>query len=190
MSSQEQSDDPAAPSPTVILGVYTVIGSILSFSVGHTPGRLPDSVLAEVCPSIAVICFFLCTYSVYDVMACGVVKAKHRIFLKERSSPKDLPEEVFLAERAQMNQVEQLPVFLVSTMCFSVLVHGKVGALLALVWCILRRLYASRYRNSVGIPIDKKGLSNYTIPCYFLVNAMLMGSVVHALRWTMVTDAQ
>ena len=46
--------------------------------------------------------------------------------------------------------------------------NGKAGAVLALAWVMLRVMYASMYRNSVGIPSNKKGLGTYTIPCYFL----------------------
>jgi len=93
---------------------------------------------------------------------------------------------VHLAQRAQLNQVEQFPCFLVSTISFSVLVNGNLGACLAGVWSILRMLYASTYRKSVGIQPSKKGLGIYTIPCYFILNTMLMGSAIHAIRWMMI----
>lgn len=95
-------------------------------------------------------------------------------------------EQAHLAERAQMNQVEQLPSFLMGTLFFSVLVNGTVGALLAAIWAVLRRAYAHRYRNSVGVPMAQKGLTTYTIPCYFIVNTMLAGASVHTLRCMMV----
>jgi hypothetical protein len=119
-------------------------------------------------------------------MAAGVTKAAHGYEAKlYKDLPAQMPEEVFLAERAQMNQIEQLPSFLMGTTCFSILVNGHVGALLALTWTILRRLYARRYRQSVGLTLGK-GLATFTLPCYFIVNTMLMGSAVHALRWVMV----
>lgn len=168
--------------------VYGLLGCALSFLVGNNPGHIPENLVAEICPSIIVICIFLVTYSVYDVMGCGVAKATHQDLAKKYDdTPPRTPEAVYLAERAQGNQVEQIPSFLVSTMCFSILVNGKVGAVLSMAWSILRRLYASKYRSSVGIPLNEKGLAAYTIPCYFILNTMLMSSVVHGIRWIIMT---
>jgi hypothetical protein len=76
-----------------------------------------------------------------------------------------------------------MPAFLVGILLFSVLVNGNVGALLGLVWVILRRMYASKYRKSAGTMYADKGLGQFTIPCYFIVNTLLMGAAAHALRW-------
>jgi uncharacterized MAPEG superfamily protein len=170
-----------------LLAVYVILGSTFSFAFGRKPGILPDNVVAELCPSIVVICVFLTTYSIYDVMSCGIAKAELWTSDKTyKDFPAKLSEKAFLAERAQMNQVEQLPSFLVATICFSVLVNGKVAGGLALVWAILRRLYAEKYRTSEGVPFRKKGIGAYTIPCYFILNTMLMGSAIHAIRWIIV----
>ena len=40
--------------------------------------------------------------------------------------PTKLPEAVFLANRAQLNQVEQMPAFITAALMFSVLVNGQV----------------------------------------------------------------
>ena len=78
---------------------------------------------------------------------------------------------------------EQMPLFLIGTVCFSVLVNGTVGAILGLVWVILRRMYASKYRSSMGKKFRDKGLASLTVPCYFIVNTLVTASAVHALRW-------
>ena len=186
MSSKSKDSPPAGPTPEMLIVVKTVIGALLSFGFGRTPGTVPDNLLLELCPSIIVICGFLVTYSLYDVMAVGLVKHKYKLFdIKDfnKEYPTRLPEEIFLAERTQMNQLEQLPVFLVGTLAFSTLVNGHVGAIMAFVWVVLRRLYAKRYRNSVGVPFKDKNLTAFTIPCYFIVNTLLLGSAVHAIRW-------
>ena len=41
-------------------------------------------------------------------------------------------------QRAQMNQVEQMPGFLIGISLFSILVNGTVGAVLGLAWVIWR----------------------------------------------------
>jgi uncharacterized MAPEG superfamily protein len=177
---------PAPPSPppsvTAIFALYVVLGTAASFLAGEDPGTLPDEIVRAICPSIGVISMFLISYSVLDVMASGLSKVEH-MPKDYKYFPSRLPEEVFLAERAQMNQLEQMPLFIFGTLSFSLLVNGRVGAILALAWAILRRLYARAYRRSVGVPFNTKGLATYTIPCYFIVNTMLMGSAVHALRW-------
>ena len=88
----------------------------------------------------------------------------------------------FLALRAQTNQVEQLPGFLVGALSFSILVNGTVGAVLSLIWAVLRRIYASRYRSAMGQTIKESKIGNFTIPAYFALNAMLMGTAVHCAR--------
>jgi uncharacterized MAPEG superfamily protein len=185
--SSKKSPPAAPPSPIAIFVTYGILGAALSFSFGHDPGYVPDNLVAELCPSIIVISLFLVTYSLYDVMECGVTRAAHQDLTKKYDDTvrTTTPEAVHLAERVQANQVEQMPLFLVATITFSVLVNGKVGAVLAVLWSILRRLYASRYRNSVGIPPQEKGLATYTLPCYFILNAMLMSSAIHALRWVL-----
>lgn len=96
--------------------------------------------------------------------------------------PSKVPEEVFLAERAHLNQVEQLAPFLVAITTFSILVNGTAGAILGLIWVVLRRLYVAQYRGSVGKKFKDRGLVMYTVPCYFILNTMLMGAVVQAVR--------
>mmetsp|Transcript_21806 Transcript_21806/g.30748 ORF Transcript_21806/g.30748 Transcript_21806/m.30748 type:complete len:191 (-) Transcript_21806:265-837(-) len=181
---------PQPPSPATLITVYGLLGCAASFLFGRNPGDLPENIVTEICPSIIVICIFLVLYSLYDVMGCGIAQRLHHDVLDKRYDdiPTRVPEGVYLAQRAQANQVEQMPPFLVSTLCFSVLVNGKVGAVLAMLWSILRTMYASRYRKSIGIPMNKKGLAMYTIPCYFILNTMLMGSAVHAIRWMIMTN--
>ena len=61
-------------------------------------------------------------------------------------------------------ELSEMPTFLIGTICFSVLVNGTVGALLGLVWVILRRMYASKYRQSMGKKFADKGLASFTLP--------------------------
>eukprot|EP00978_Attheya_sp_CCMP212_P013444 scaffold33811_cov52-Attheya_sp.AAC.2 len=174
-----------APPVAVIFALYIALGTAVSFLAGGDPGTLPEDIVRALCPSIVVISIFLTSYSVFDVMAAGVAKADHGYMAKDyKDFPLQLPEQAFLAERAQSNQLEQIPLFIFATLSFSLLVNGWFGAILALAWTVLRRLYARAYRHSVGVPFNKKGLGTYTIPCYFILNTMLMGSAIHALRWT------
>lgn len=187
MSTTKPKEQELPPSASVLIATYGLLGGALSFLFGHTPGDLPENIVAELCPSIIVICIFLVLYETYDVMGVGIAKMKGGIYSKRyEDMPAKVPESVYLAQRAHMNQVEQILPFVISTLCFSVLVNGKIGAILAMVWSILRVFYSSTYRNSVGIPPEEKGLAKYTIPCYFIISTMAMGSAVHAIRWMMI----
>ena len=151
--------------------------------MGREPGTLPKNVLRELAPSLIVVCGFLVSYSLWDVMAVGMAKAQRGfLHMSCNEIPSQLPEEVYLAQRVQTNQIEQLPVFLVGIFGCALLVNGKVAGILGLIWCILRRLYASAYRKAVGVPLESVGLSQYTVPCYFLSNGMLMATAVQSLR--------
>ena len=177
------------PAVLQILILYFVLGSLLSYFAGREPGTLPDDIHRELAPTVIVVCFFLVSYNLLDVMGAGVVQSEHKISEKKYEDlPAQMPEQVHLALRAQANQVEQLPGFLFAAFSFSFLVDGQVGAALALIWALLRRRYASIYRNSVGIPLNKKGLSSYTIPAYMVMNAMLIGTAIHAVRGLLVAD--
>ena len=187
MPSSSPSDPPEAkpPSAEAILGIYVVLGSLMSFLVGRSPGTIAE--VEELLPSVVVVCLFLVSYSVYDVMSSGLAKVKEGkasfIFKDYKDWPARIPEEAYLAERAQMNQLEQMPCFLIGMTSFSVLVNGTVGALMGLIWVVLRRIYAAKYRASAGKKMADKGLGGFTIPCYFILNTLLMGSVVQAVRW-------
>lgn len=181
---------PKPPPKPVILFIYVFLGAIASFFLGREPGSIPEGseFVAELCPSIIVMCIFLTSYSLFDVLGCGLAKAKAGLpDLDYKDIPARLPEEVFLAERAQANQVEQMPCFFVGIICFSTLVNGKAGALLGLIWVIIRLVYADRYRKSVGKKFKDKDLGPLTVPCYFILNTLLMGSAIHALRWMIAT---
>ena len=176
---------PSPPPPVLaIFVVYVLLGALLSFAVGRQPGTFPHDTLLELSPTIMVVCLFLTSYSLVDVMAVGALKEKYGLSCETYGSQRlsHPPEEVYLAQRVQTNQVEQLHGFLVASLSFSVLVNGKVGAALALLWTVLRRLYASTYRAAAGKPIGQAGLSKFTIPAYFVVNSMLMGTVVQCVR--------
>lgn len=175
------------PSAPAIFLVYSVLGVVLSYTFGRDPSGtlLPDAddFVHDVAPTIIVICLFLTSYSLLDVMGVGIVKERHGLVSKTYPSvASNPPEEVYLAQRVQTNQVEQLPGFLVGSICFTILVNSRVGAVLSLIWAVLRRMYASSYRASVGKPINKAGITKFTIPAYFVLNSMLMGTVVQCVR--------
>ena len=170
------------PPPGAILAVYTILGALISIFAGRKPGTLPYNIAKELAPAVIVICGFLVSYSLWDVMAVGVAKEKNNCFKSYKDLPAQLPEEVYLALRVQTNQVEQMPVFIVGTMGCALLVNGSVAAVMAFMWSVLRRMYASAYRNGAGKPFKDIGLGAYTLPCYFLSNAMLMSVAVQSLR--------
>ena len=93
-----------------------------------------------------------------------------------------MPEEVYLAQRVQTNQVEQMPVFIVGSLGCALFVNGSVAGVMLLIWVILRRCYASVYRKAVGVPADDIGLAKFTIPAYFMSNGMVAATAVHAIR--------
>lgn len=162
---------------------YIFLGSAISFLAGRVPGTLPDNIHRELAPALLVVCGFLVSYSLWDVMGVGTAKARYKLVEKSyKDLPNQLPEEVYLAQRVQTNQVEQLPVFLVGSLSCALFVNGTVAGLLSLMWAILRRCYASAYRGAVGVPLQDIGLAKYTVPAYFISNSLLVASAVHALR--------
>jgi hypothetical protein len=175
------------PPPLAILIAYTILGSGISFLAGRQPGTLPSNIVQEVAPSVIVICMFLVYYELWDCMAVGSAKHKFQSFsgmsyneyCKIPSS-----EEVYLAQRVQTNQIEQMPVFLFGIFSCAILVNGSVAAVMGFFWCVLRIRYAYVYRNSVGMKYEQtmKGIGQYTIPAYFFSNSMCMASAIHSLR--------
>ena len=107
MASSSSSASPPPPSPEFLFLVYLVLGAGASFLFGREPGTLPEDIVMELCPSIVVICFFLASYSVYDVLGCGIAKGKAGFNAADYNDLPAFPppEELFLAERAQMNQL-------------------------------------------------------------------------------------
>mmetsp|Transcript_24699 Transcript_24699/g.53290 ORF Transcript_24699/g.53290 Transcript_24699/m.53290 type:complete len:199 (+) Transcript_24699:71-667(+) len=174
---------PPPPSPIVILISYIVLGSLISFGAGRTPdGTLPRNIHRELAPTLIVVCGFLTSYSVWDVLAVGIAKQKHKYGEKRYTDHQQMPEEVYLAVRVQTNQVEQMPVFLVGSLSCALFVNGTVAGVMSLIWVLLRRGYASAYRGAVGVPVSDIGLGKFTIPAYFMSNGMLMAAAVHAVR--------
>lgn len=174
---------PTPPSPFALLGMYILLGSIISFAFGRQPGTMPENLIREVSPTLIVICFFMVSYSLWDVMAVGVSKQKFGILAKRHDDlPAKWPEEINLAQRVQTNQIEQIPVFIVGSIGCAVMVNGTVAGVLALIWAVFRRLYAATYRAGVGKRFDEIGLSRFTIPAYFASNVPLMATAVHAIR--------
>ena len=170
--------------PLAILVFYIVFGSLLSFVAGREPGTLPDNIHRELAPVLIVVCVFLVSYSLFDVMAVGVAKQKTKYSeYLYKDLPKQIPEEVHLAWRVQMNQVEQMPVFLVGSLGCALFVNGTVAGVMSGVWVVLRRRYASLYRSANGIPVADIGLSKFTVPAYILSNSsMVMATAIHAVR--------
>ena len=63
----------APPSEATCIAMYGALGAAASFLFGHTPGTIPDNIMAELCPSIIIICIFFILYEVYDVMWAAVL---------------------------------------------------------------------------------------------------------------------
>mmetsp|Transcript_4843 Transcript_4843/g.14674 ORF Transcript_4843/g.14674 Transcript_4843/m.14674 type:complete len:169 (+) Transcript_4843:30-536(+) len=166
----------------MVLAIYMVLGAVLSVLFGRKPGTFAADMFAEVGYPAAVLCCFFLWYSVFDVMTIGAIRASTKCFDNKQD---DVPEPLRLALRAQGNQVEQMTNFVASTFLFSVFVNGKVGAIIAAAWVSLRAKYADTYRSSVGLSWEAKALSKFTIPCYFMLNAMAAATVVHMLRFTL-----
>ena len=180
------SSDSQPPPAFAILLVYTGLGFLIAFLFGKDDPSNQDFV-QELAPVIIVSCGFLVSYELLDVMAVGAAKLKSKCH-DIRSSKDEInqvqDEEVYLAQRVQTNQVEQMTPFLIGSYSCALLVDGKVAGVLEMFWAILRRAnaYAYAYRASVGIPVSKAGLAKYTVPCYFIVNVMLMASVIQSAR--------
>lgn len=183
MATTDSKTNKPPPPAAAILGAYIFLGAILSFLAGREPGTLPDNLVKEVAPAAIVVTGFLLTYSVLDVMTVGVYKERHNCFKSYyHELPDRLPEEVFLAQRVQTNQVEQMPNFIVGTLACAILVNGTAAGVMALMWVILRRLYATAYRSGVGKPFKELRLETYTIPAYFLSNAMVASVAIQSVR--------
>mmetsp|Transcript_23500 Transcript_23500/g.44289 ORF Transcript_23500/g.44289 Transcript_23500/m.44289 type:complete len:181 (+) Transcript_23500:54-596(+) len=177
----------SGPPPVgAVLGMYTAMGSALSFFVGRQPGTLPKDIVAEMWPTFVVLGLWSVTYSLFDVMAVGGAKHRHDLATKPlKDHPATEPEDVQLAQRAQTNQVEQMTPFMAGSLMFSFLVDGKVGGALSLVYLILRRLYTQTYRAAVGQSLMGAGVTKYTIPCYFISCGMNVAVVVHMARYVL-----
>jgi|Transcript_86335 uncharacterized MAPEG superfamily protein len=171
------------PHGIAFVPLYLILGAIASFAFGRAPGTMPADWFGELkLPALASSAFIVC-YSLLDVLGVGRAKAKHDAFDKAITAKDgELPEEVCLALRAQANQVEQMSGFFVALWMYSFFVSGPAGGAMGSAWVILRVLYSATYRNSAGIAMAKKGLLKFTVPCYFLLNAMAMGTAIHVAR--------
>ena len=181
MAANATSNKEDPPPPHFILVGYIILGSLVSFLAGREPGTLPENIPRELAPTVIVICGFLVSYNLWDCMSAGLAK-KNYVSKKYQDIPAKMPEEAYLAVRVQTNQVEQMPGFIVGSLSCALFVNGSVAGVLALVWAILRRWYASVYRGSLGVPIANIGLTKFTVPAYFASSIMLMATAVHAAR--------
>lgn len=99
-SAMSSADDPAPPPAVAIFLIYLLLGTVLSLCFRRDPGTpLPPAheLARNVSPSMAIICFFLVSYSLLDVMAVGAAKQKYD-FSKKKFGPwvHNPPEEVYL----------------------------------------------------------------------------------------------
>ena len=62
-----------------LVTVFTLQGAALSFLFGREPGTLPDDIVKELAPSIVVLCGFLISYELCDVMSVGMAKGRNGI---------------------------------------------------------------------------------------------------------------
>lgn len=77
------------------------------------------------------------------------------------------------AQRAQMNQVEQMPIFFVLMWTCAVLVNGHFAGAVGLVWVFIRIGYSSVYRSTK----ERSTILSFTLPAYtclviFIVSIM------------------
>lgn len=169
------------PSKVAVSAVFAVAGTALAAVAGGGQKGPAIASAEEMVPTACVSCLFLLSYSVLDVIAVGDAKSKYG----DGGDGGRVPEEVRVAQRAQANQVEQLPGFLVGSFAFSYLVNPRVGAALSLVWAVLRRLYAKAYRN--GVHNKNKAEAHRSREKYFkasalISNSMLAGAVAQSCR--------
>jgi hypothetical protein len=189
-TSNSRPNNHASPALMMVL-TYLVLGALVSLTAGRTPGTLPANILTEVAPAFLVVCAFLVSYSVWDVLAVGLLGvglANQKTKCGEPFLPPRLPEQVYLAQRVLTNQVEQMPIFLVGSLSCALLVNGRVAGVLSLIWVGLRRRYATVYRGAAGVPVADVGLSTYTIPAYLVSHTMLLAAAVQAVRGLLVVE--
>ena len=174
----------------VWIAQFIIPGAAYSFLFGRVPGTLPDNIVGEIWLTIlAVSCFVMC-YILFDVIGSGKSKyvkggpsCKGGNEVSYEEQPAKPPEAVYLASRAQANQVEQMPGFICMAFVFSIVVNGKVGGVLSLIWCVLRQCYSHTMRGSVGVPMSHKGVQKFTGPCYMIVGSMAAGTSIHMARF-------
>jgi len=79
--------------------------------------------------------------------------------------------------RVHGNQVEQLLAFYPAYWMFSIFVDPRIGFVIAAVWNALRFGYSLEYRKGFS-----PKLFRYTLPCYALIQIMMIGSAIQAGR--------
>eukprot|EP00965_Chrysotila_dentata_P216691 6189521-Pleurochrysis_carterae.AAC.1 len=184
MASADDDAKPASAPPwPVLLFYFIVCGSISSFAFGREPGTLPQHPAHELALPALACALFVTTYELFDVMAVGMSKQKYKLFSMPRSKwPSMVPEEVQILEAIQRNQVEQAPFSLIVTLLYSTFVSGYAGGVIAMIWVLLRRRYVHVYRNSVAKSFNDTGIVKITVPAYFCIHTMSMGTIIHMLR--------
>jgi uncharacterized MAPEG superfamily protein len=179
------------PPALAILAVYLILGGVISFGFGRTPdGTMPvRGILYELAPSVLVLCIFLHYYELFDCMGAGIAKSMYapgygQTYDQYKAAWSVPHEMIYLTNRAQTNQIEQFPVFLVGTIGCAIYVNGIVAAVIAGLWCYLRIRYSIAYRSSVGLTQNAlfRRIGAYTVPAYFCANALVSATAVHAVR--------
>jgi len=159
----------AAHSPLVMIAINLFFGCVLSYSAGRTPGSSP--VITEMAlPAIATGLFIL-MWASFDTLSVGASKL---------STTKGSEDDYIRADRAHRNQVDQMPSFFACLWTFSVIVNGRVGGMLGLIWTMLRMSYSASFRSAH--PSSEAGLVKYTVPAYMVVNTMASASLIHGMR--------
>ena len=169
--------------------MYIVLGCLISFGTGREPGTLPDNVLKELAPTTVVLAVFLTYYELADCMGVGISKgtsSKNKAaMLYNEYSTQPIPEQVYLAQRVQTNQIEQMPVMIVGAVLCAIYVNGWTAGIMSLLWALLRIQYSQTYRSAcVGLKYKDvmSRIGKFTVPAYFVCNSMLMAAAVHAVR--------
>ena len=106
------------------------------------------STLKEAAPTLLIHYLFLVSYTRFDMIPVGEAMMKTKHMFAPYGTP--VPHEVHLAQRDQLNTIEEWPGFVLGSFSFSMFVNPTVGAALTLGYTMIRRIYSRQYRNSVG----------------------------------------
>ena len=170
------------PPPWWVLSlVYGALGWVVLHFFGRAFGGVEDVVREFALPLLAAAVFVL-SYEVVDTIgvaraALGNVENFKDGSLKQRfhTAAPDLPRDYVRAVRAQANQVEQVPFFIVVLFGAVLFADGFAIGSLGALYVAARVLYGCAYRAGRNIGL-------YTIPCYFIMGALSAVNIIGATK--------
>eukprot|EP00048_Salpingoeca_helianthica_P015543 m.227317 g.227317 ORF g.227317 m.227317 type:complete len:188 (+) comp17186_c0_seq1:13-576(+) len=135
-------------------------------------GRFVDFPADLALPALATA-VFSAYYILFDVFSAGLARQRYKVPFPRMDGPAPFHR----AQRAQANQVEQMPIFLSLMWASAVCVNGPLAGVVGLVWVALRISYAHTYRKTAKRPT----LLTRTLPAYaclyYYVFSLLYGSL-------------